>query len=103
MEIQCKFLKNSINYGGPVTERYEHVEPGRYRVTHVRSGIDREFRVDEYGLVHDDEQGAWWNYTLFYGMDLGVSFDAASKLVEVDGPLLADENIAKELAREIGD
>ncbi len=39
----------------PVTERYEHVEPGRYRVTHVRSGIDREFRVDEYGLVHDDE------------------------------------------------
>ena len=39
----------------PVDERYEHVERGRYRVTHTRTGIAREFRVDEYGLVHDDD------------------------------------------------
>lgn len=39
----------------PVTERYEHIAAGQYRVTHVRSGLEREFRIDEYGLVHDDD------------------------------------------------
>ena len=37
-----------------VEQRYEHVEPGRWRKVHVRTGLDVEFRVDEYGLVHDE-------------------------------------------------
>ena len=39
----------------PVGERYERIAPQRFRVTHLRTGIEREFSVDEYGLVHDDE------------------------------------------------
>jgi len=38
----------------PVQQRYEHVELGLWRKVHVRSGITNEFRVDAYGLVHDE-------------------------------------------------
>ncbi|WP_420452778.1 putative glycolipid-binding domain-containing protein [Ilumatobacter sp.] len=37
----------------PVTRRYEHLSPGRYRRTDVGSGDESVFDVDEYGLVHD--------------------------------------------------
>ncbi|MEM1332624.1 MAG: putative glycolipid-binding domain-containing protein [Actinomycetota bacterium] len=39
----------------PVVERYERIEPQRYRITHLRSGLDRVVAVDEFGLVQDDE------------------------------------------------
>jgi len=39
----------------PVAERYERIASRRFLVTHLRTEICREFTVDEYGLVHDDE------------------------------------------------
>lgn len=38
----------------PVDQRYEHVAPGQWRKTHLKTGLASEFRVDEYGLVHDE-------------------------------------------------
>ena len=38
----------------PVDLRYEHVAPQRFRRVHLRTGIDAEFAVDQYGLVHDE-------------------------------------------------
>lgn len=38
----------------PVDQRYEHVDAGRYRKVHVRTGLAVEFAVDEFGLVHDE-------------------------------------------------
>lgn len=38
----------------PVRQRYEHIAPGRWRKTHVKTGVTSEFRVDDYGLVHDE-------------------------------------------------
>lgn len=38
----------------PVAQRYEHIAPGRWRKTHVATGLSVEFAVDEYGLVHDE-------------------------------------------------
>lgn len=40
----------------PVRWRYEHVEAGRWRKTHVTTGIATGFRVDEFGLVHDEPE-----------------------------------------------
>jgi uncharacterized protein len=38
----------------PVRQRYEHLAPGLWRKTHVKTGVAFEFRVDEYGLVNDE-------------------------------------------------
>lgn len=38
----------------PVDQRYEHMPSGAWRKTHQRTGSSIEFRVDRYGLVHDE-------------------------------------------------
>ncbi len=38
----------------PVQQHYTHVEPGLWRKTHAKTGVSVDFRVDEYGLVHDE-------------------------------------------------
>jgi uncharacterized protein len=40
----------------PVRQRYEHLSPGLWRKTHVKTGFTVEFRVDDYGLVHDEPE-----------------------------------------------
>jgi len=40
----------------PARRRYEHLEHGRWRRTDIGSGSTVEFRVDEYGLVHDEPE-----------------------------------------------
>lgn len=40
----------------PVGQRYEHVSDGAWRKTHQRTGVASEFRVDQYGLVHDEPE-----------------------------------------------
>ena len=37
----------------PVRQRYHRVGARRYRSTNLDSGVDVEFDIDEYGLVHD--------------------------------------------------
>ena len=37
----------------PVRQRYEHLSAGRWRKTHVKTGISVEFKVDEFGLAQD--------------------------------------------------
>ena len=36
----------------PVDLRYEHVAPQQFRRVHLKTCIDAEFAVDQYGLVH---------------------------------------------------
>jgi hypothetical protein len=38
----------------PVQHRYEHLAPGEWRKTHLKTGVSIEFRVDNYGLVQDE-------------------------------------------------
>lgn len=38
----------------PVAKRYERLGARRFRCTHSATGVDVEFDVDEYGLVHDE-------------------------------------------------
>jgi hypothetical protein len=38
----------------PVQQRYEHLEVGAWRKTHMRSNTSIDFRVDRYGLVNDE-------------------------------------------------
>lgn len=40
----------------PVGQRYEHLPTGIWRKTHLRTGLSSEFRVDQYGLVHDEPE-----------------------------------------------
>lgn len=40
----------------PVEQRYEHLAPGAWRKTHRRTGTATDFRVDQYGLVHDESE-----------------------------------------------
>ena len=37
----------------PVRQRYHRVGARRYRSPNLDSGVDVEFAIDEYGLVHD--------------------------------------------------
>ena len=39
-----------------VEQRYEHLDSGAWRKTHVATGVGVEFRVDPYGLVHDEPE-----------------------------------------------
>ena len=38
----------------PVQQRYEHLPTGEWRKVHVKTGTAIDFRVDRYGLVHDE-------------------------------------------------
>ena len=38
----------------PVQQRYEHLPTGEWRKVHVKTGAALDFRVDAYGLVHDE-------------------------------------------------
>jgi hypothetical protein len=38
----------------PVRQRYEHLPTGEWRKVHVPTGVAVDFRVDPYGLVHDE-------------------------------------------------
>ena len=38
----------------PVQQRYEHLPTGQWRKVHVKTGAGVDFRVDPYGLVHDE-------------------------------------------------
>ena len=38
----------------PVRQRYEHLPTGEWRKVHATTGDAIDFRVDPYGLVHDE-------------------------------------------------
>lgn len=40
----------------PVQQRYEHLPTGEWRKMHVKTGAALDFRVDAYGLVHDEPE-----------------------------------------------
>jgi hypothetical protein len=40
----------------PVQQRYEHLPTGEWRKVHVKTGTAVDFRVDPYGLVHDEPE-----------------------------------------------
>ena len=39
-----------------VQQRYEHLGPGMWRKTHVKTGTSADFRIDDYGLVQDEPE-----------------------------------------------
>jgi hypothetical protein len=38
----------------PVKQRYEHLSPGTWRKTHVKTETSIDFHIDDYGLVQDE-------------------------------------------------
>lgn len=38
----------------PVRQRYEHLPTGAWRKVHAKTGAALDFKVDAYGLVHDE-------------------------------------------------
>ncbi|MEP1126490.1 MAG: putative glycolipid-binding domain-containing protein [Ilumatobacter sp.] len=38
----------------PAKQRYEHVAPGAWRKTHVKTATSIDFRIDDFGLVQDE-------------------------------------------------